>query len=69
MVKPALSQLIRDRIWSLNTAFELVQKHAAATGKNVEKRKDGKPGIFVEGVLAFDQSTVNGIGCFAGAFF
>ena len=68
MVKPALSQLIRDRIWSVNTAFELVQKHAAATGKNVEKRKDGKRGIFVEGVLAFDQSTANGIGCFAGAF-
>jgi len=68
LVKPALSQFIRDRIWAFNTAHNLITKHAAANGKTVEKRTDSNRAILVDGVIAFDQSSPTGLGNFLGAF-
>ena len=69
LVKPALSQMIRDRIWALNTAYDLVKKHASADGKTVDKRKDSNRAILVDGNIVFDQSSsVVGMGNFLGVF-
>ena len=61
--------MIRDRIWALNTAYDLVKKHASADGKTVDKRKDSNRAILVDGNIVFDQSSsVVGMGNFLGAF-
>ena len=67
-VKPALSQIVRQRIWALNKAHELVKAHPAAVGKEVLKVNGKDGGITVDGVSAFTQSGVSGFGVFAGVF-
>ena len=67
-VKPALSQFVRERIWALNTAYDLVKSHAAASGKDVTKTKGKEASVTVGGVLAFTQSGSSGLGSFSGAF-
>ena len=68
LIKPALSQLIRDRIWAFNTAYNLVANHVAAKGKTVVKRIESHRAILVDGVIAFDHSSSIGMGTFMGAF-
>ena len=69
VVKPALSQIIRERIWALNAAFDLVENHMASNGKKVEKKSDKDArAILVDGVIAFDQTSKTGLGTFSGPY-
>ena len=68
-IKPALSQMVRDRIWAFNTAYDLVKKSSLANGKTVERTNDKeKRVITVDGQVAFDQSGVDGLDSFVGGF-
>ena len=67
-VKPALSQYVRERIWALNTAYDLVKKHSASSGKEVTKSKGKEAAVLVGGVSVFTQSGTSGLGSFSGAF-
>ena len=67
-VKPALSQYVRERIWPLNTAYDLIKKHSASSGKQVTKTKGKDATVSVGGVLAFTQSGSSGLGSFSDAF-
>ena len=68
VIKPCLSQAVRERIWALNAAYELVQKHPAAENKTVERKKDSDRCVTVDGVVAFDQTGKSGTGFFTGPF-
>ena len=69
LIKPALSQVIRERIWALNTAYDIVKGNSLSNGKVVDKRKDKDRAILVDGQVVFDQfSTSVGLGKFLGAY-
>ena len=68
VVKPALSQYVRERIWAVNTAYDLVKKHSAASGKEVTKTKGKDATVSVGGVVAFTQSGSASLGSFVGVF-
>ena len=68
LIKPCLTQLVRERIWAFNTANDLIKAHQAATGKTVIKRTDSNRAILVNGSIAFDQSGSIGLGTFVGEF-
>lgn len=68
-IKPALSQLIRDRIWASRTAHDLIKAHPNAQGKTVERSKDkNSRGVKVNGKLVFDQTSPGGLGNFLDEF-
>ena len=67
-VKPALSQFVRERIWALNTAYDLIKAHPAASGQVVLKVKGKEGGVTVGGTSVFTQSGVSGLGSFSGSF-
>ena len=67
-VKPALSQYVRERIWALNQAFDLIKKHSASSGKEVSKTKRKDATVSVGGAVAFSQSGSSGLGVFSGEF-
>jgi len=66
--KPALSQMVRDRICAFNTAFDLIRNSSLSEGKEVDRRKDKNRVITVGGVVAFDQTASGGLGSFVGAY-
>ena len=51
LIKPCLTQLIRERIWTFNTAHDLIKAHQAANGKTVVLRKDSNRAILVQSHL------------------
>ena len=69
MIKPALSAVVRERIWAMNTAFDMVKADSKSAGKTVEKRKDGNRVVLVDNVVVFDQGKdIPGCGVFKGAY-
>ena len=68
VIKPALSQTVRERIWALNTAYDLIKSNSLSSGKSVEKRNDKDRAVLVDGVIAFDQSSSSGLGIFVGSY-
>ena len=68
VIKPALSQTVRERIWAFNTAYDLIKSNSLSSGKSVEKRNDKDRAVLVDGVIAFDQSSSSGLGIFVGSY-
>ena len=69
-VKPALSQVVRSRIWALNQAHDMISKHDSANGKQVIKIStvDARC-VKVDGQVVFEQRPgFNDLGEFSGAF-
>ena len=69
-VKPALSQVVRSRIWALNKAFDMISVHASSSGKQVTKvsNVDARC-VKVDNVIVFEQRPgSNDLGTFSGNF-
>ena len=67
-IKAALSQRVRERIWALNSAYDLIKAHSAASGKVVLKTKGKDATVTVSGEVVFSQSGSTGLGSFSGVF-
>ena len=67
-IKPALSAVIRSRIWALNKAEEMSRASQFAQGKQVVKTSDSNSRIVsVAGEIVFEQKVGGSdLGCFVG---
>ncbi len=54
-VKPALTDIDRNRIWALRTAEEIIRKSPKAHGKWVTVKKTDGRGVYVDGAPVFIQ--------------
>ena len=69
-VKPALTQVVRSRIWALNKAYDMISSHDSARGKNVIKVStvDARC-VKIENVVVFEQVPGSSdLGTFVGTF-
>ena len=67
-IKPALTALIRSRIWALNKAEEIARSSTFAVGKQVIKISTSSARtISIAGEIVFEQKVGgNDMGCFVG---